>query len=295
MKEAIVVGVDGSPATVAAIEWAADDAARTGLPLHVVFAVDRSPHEIPKFPSPGLEDALSRGAARVLDEAEKAARARQPGITVVTEQIEGRPADVLRRAAAEAAELVVGTRGMGGFAGAVVGSVSSHVAGHVPGPVVVVRHLPGPPTGEIVVGVDDSPAARPALAYAFEQARSRHSALRAVRAWMEPVHAYAPGILYDLEEIATAQHAVVAGLLDPWRERYPEIKVIEDVRLGHPVAALVDASAGADLLVVGSHGRGTVASALMGSVSRAVLHHAECPVAVVRPGAPAEGAEDHVR
>ncbi|NAS25986.1 universal stress protein [Herbidospora sp. NEAU-GS84] len=295
MKEAIVVGVDGSPATVAAIEWAADDAARTGLPLRVVFAVDRSPHEIPKFPNPHLEDALSRGAVRVLQEAERAAKARQPGITVVTEQIEGRPADVLRRAATEAAELVVGTRGMGGFAGAVVGSVSSHVAGHVPGPVVVVRHLPGLPTGEIVVGVDDSPAAQPALAYAFEQARSRYSTLRAVRAWMEPVHAYAPGIIYDLEEIGTAQHAVVAGILDPWRERYPEIKVIEDVRLSHPVAALVDASAGADLLVVGSHGRSAVASALMGSVSRAVLHHAECPVAVVRPDAPVEGAENHVR
>ncbi|WP_062436679.1 universal stress protein [Herbidospora daliensis] len=295
MKEAIVVGVDGSPSTVAAIEWAADDAARTGLPLHVVFAVDRSPHEIPRFPNPILEDALSRGAVRVLEEAEKAATARQPAITVVTKQIEGRPADVLRHAAADAAELVVGTRGMGGFAGAVVGSVSSHVAGHVPGPVVVVRHLPGPRTGEIVVGVDDSPAAQPALAYAFEQARSRHCAVRAVRAWLEPVHAYAPGVVYDLEEISTAQHAVVAGVLDPWRERYPEIKVIEDVRLGHPVAALVDASAGADLLVVGSHGRGAFASALMGSVSRAVLHHAECAVAVVRPGTPVEEAGDHVR
>ncbi|WP_066370258.1 universal stress protein [Herbidospora mongoliensis] len=295
MKEAIVVGVDGSPSTVAAIEWAADDAARTGLTLHVVFAVDRSPHEIPKFPNPDLEDALSRGAARVLDEAAGTAEARQPGIAVVTERFEGRPVEVLRRAAAEAVELVVGTRGMGGFASAVVGSVSSHLAGHVPGPVVVVRHLPGPRTDEVVVGVDDSPAAEPALAYAFEQARSRRSTLRAVRAWREPVYAYTPGITYDLEEIRTAQHAVVAGVLNPWRERYPEIKVVEDVRLGHPVTALVDAAEGADLLVVGSHGRGAVASAVLGSVSRGVLHHAGCPVAVVRAAEPVKETQGHAR
>ncbi|MEO3860343.1 universal stress protein [Acrocarpospora sp. B8E8] len=285
MKDVIVVGVDGSPASLAAVEWATDDAVRTRAPLRIVFVLDRYPYEIVKFPDHNLGDQLTRSAARILDQAEQTANARRPGMAVTTEVIEGRPAEVLRELAAGAAELVVGTRGMGGFARALLGSVSTHVAGHAPGPVVVVHRLPETTRGEVVVGVDDSPACEPALAYAFEQARLRGSAVRALHAWQLPVHAFAPEISYDMDEIRTAQHAVVAGLLDRWREEYPDVKVIEDVHSAHPVEALVDASGGADLLVVGSHGRGALGSVVLGSVSRGVLHHAKCPVAVVRPRA----------
>ncbi|MEW9531758.1 universal stress protein [Microbispora sp. NPDC049125] len=282
MKDVIVVAVDGSPASLAAVEWAVDDAVRVRAPLRIVHVVDRFPYEITKFPDPGLGDHLARTAARILQKGRETALDRNPGVAVTTAILEGRPARALCQQAGEAAELVLGTRGMGGFAGAVVGSVSMHVAGHAPGPVVVVRHLPEPARGEIVVGLDDSPACRPALAYAFEQARRRASSMRALHAWQMPVHVYAPEIPYDMDEIRTAQHAVAAGLLGEWREEYPDVKVIEDVRCAHAVEALVDASSGADLLVVGSHGRGALGSAVIGSVSRGVLHHAHCPVAVVR-------------
>ncbi|MEO3863292.1 universal stress protein [Acrocarpospora sp. B8E8] len=285
MKDVIVVGVDGSPVSLAAVEWATDDAVRARVPLRIVFVLDRYPYEIAKFPNPDLDDQLARNAARILDKAEQTARARHQGIAVTTKVIEGRPAEALREQAAGAAELVVGTRGMGGFAGAVVGSVSMHVAGHAPGPVVVVRRLPEVSHGEVVVGLDDSPACQPALAYAFEQARLRGCAVRALHAWQVPVHAFAPEISYDMDEIRTAQYAVAAGQLDRWREEYPDVKVIEDIRCAHPVEALVEASSGADLLVVGSHGHGAIGSVLLGSVSRGVLRHAQCPVAVVRPRA----------
>ncbi|MGW6505759.1 universal stress protein, partial [Nonomuraea angiospora] len=157
-----------------------------------------------------------------------------------------------------------------------------HVAGHVPCPVVVVRGARRPVFQEVVVGVDDSPQCEPALAYAFEQAKLRGSTLRVVHAWQLPVHAFAPEIAYDMDEIRTAQHQLVRDRVKIFSDDHPEVKVVEDVQSAHPVEALTDASERADLLVVGSHGRGAVGSMLLGSVSRGVLHHAHCPVAVVR-------------
>ncbi|WP_214104562.1 universal stress protein [Acrocarpospora catenulata] len=282
MREVIVVGVDGSPAALQAVEWAAEDAVRARLPLRIVYAVDRSPYQIVKFPDSRLEDLLDQHARRVLTDAEEAAHLRYPGLAVTIETINGRPADVLRAEAAEATELVVGSRGLGGFAGTLVGSVSMHVAGQTPGAVVVVRSRPEHERGEVVVGVDDSPICEPALTYAFTQARQRGCTLRALHAWQLPVYAYAPEIAYELDEIAKTRQEAVNASLASCREKYPEVKVAEDIRHEHPVGALVAASAKADLVVVGSHGRSTLGAVVLGSVSRGVLHHAKCPVAVVR-------------
>ncbi|WP_344988285.1 universal stress protein [Nonomuraea helvata] len=136
--------------------------------------------------------------------------------------------------------------------------------------------------GEVVVGVDDSPECEPALAYAFQQAKLRGSALRVLHAWQLPVHAFAPEITYDMDEIRRAQHQVVRDRLAVFAADHPQVTIVEDVQSAHPVDALADASERADLLVVGSHGRGALGSMLLGSVSRGVLHHAHCPVAVVR-------------
>ncbi|MET8051161.1 MULTISPECIES: universal stress protein [unclassified Streptosporangium] len=282
MSNLIIVGADGSGNATAAIEWAADDAARMGLPLRIVTAVQRWPNDIPKFPAPEWEDAVTESSRKVLAAAEETARSRQPGIEVTTTLIEGPPSLVLREQGKDATEVVVGTRGLGGFAGAVIGSVSIHVAGHVHCPVVVVRPGRDGAHGEITVGLDDSDACEPALAYAFEQARLRGSTLRALYAWQVPVHIYAPEIVYDMDEFRAAHDKVMTDRLAGWRERYPEVKVIEDVRRAHAVEALSDASDTCDLLVVGSHGRGALGSLFLGSVSRGVLHHARCSVAVVR-------------
>ncbi|MBG0830106.1 universal stress protein [Planomonospora sp. ID67723] len=282
MSDPVVVGTDGSAAGSAAVEWAADDAARMRAPLRIVFALDRSPYDIPKFSTREWGDALTRNAEKVLTEAETLARERRPEIEVTTQAIEGAPAVVLRDQADGAAEIVVGSRGLGGFAGAVLGSVSVHVAGHARGPVVVVRAGLRTAHGEIVVGIDDSPQCDPALAYAFEQAVLRGATLRALYAWQAPVHAYAPEIVYDMDEIRRAQHQVAAAKLASWRQTYPQVKVVEDVRSAHPVEALNAASEKADLVVVGSHGRGALGSLALGSVSRGILHHARGAVAVVR-------------
>ncbi|MFF0775221.1 universal stress protein [Nonomuraea wenchangensis] len=278
----IVVGVDGSVAARAAVEWAAADALRVREPLRIVHAVDRTPYQIGRFPTPVLPDALLREGRRILDEAVALVRERQPHAEVETREVEGAPAVVLREEAEGASEIVVGGRGLGGFAGALLGSVSIHVAGHVRCPVVVVRAARQPACGEIVVGVDDSPECRPALAYAFRQAELRGAKLRAVHAWQLPVHAFAPEIAYDVDEIREAQHQLVAAALESFRAEHPAVEIIEETHSGHPVDVLTAAGAQADLVVVGSHGRGAMGSALLGSVSRGVLHHARCAVAVVR-------------
>ncbi|GAA1008429.1 hypothetical protein Aple_069930 [Acrocarpospora pleiomorpha] len=130
----------------------------------------------------------------------------------------------------------------------------------------------------VVVGVDETAGCEPALEYAFEQARLGQLMLHAVHAWQEPEQACAP---YELEALGALKREFTAGRIDIWRPKYPEITVVADVRLGHPVDVLVEASVGADLLVVGAHGK-TAHTATLGSVSGGVLYRASCPVVVVR-------------
>ncbi|MEV7011394.1 universal stress protein [Streptosporangium sp. NPDC051022] len=278
----VVVAVDGSSEAARAVEWAADDAFRRRVPLRIVHVVERGPYDIARFSTPEWPGILVVNGRKVLAEAEQVARRRRPSVEVDTEVVQGDVVRALCEQAGGATEIVLGSRGLGGFTGALLGSVSVRVAGHSRGPVVIVRPGGEQTRREVAVGVDDDPRCEPALDFAFEQARLRGGVLRAVHAWQLPVHAFAPEIVYDMDEIRRAQFQVVRDKISAWQEKFPEVTVLEDVQSAHPVDALVDASAMADLVVVGSHGRGGVASALLGSVSRGVLHHARCPVAVVR-------------
>ncbi|MDP9868296.1 universal stress protein [Streptosporangium brasiliense] len=282
MTESIAVGTDGSAAATAALAWAVDDAVRRGLPLRIVHAVDRWPHDVAELPAPGRPDHLSRLGEQVLAEALTASAERGPEVCVTTELIEGPPVEVLREQAGAAVELVIGSRGLGGFAGSLLGSVPIRVAGHVPGAVVIVRPGGGQTRGEVVVGIDGSAECEPALGFAFEQAGLRGCPLRAVYAWQAPVHGVTPEGARDMDEIREGQRRMAADRLVEWREAFPTVDVVQEVTCAHPVPALVAASARADLLVMGSRGLGAVGSVLLGSVSRGVLHHAHCPVAVVR-------------
>ncbi|WP_433380717.1 universal stress protein [Streptosporangium sp. CA-115845] len=281
MTESIAVGTDGSAAATAALEWAVDDAVRRGMTLRIVHAVDRWPHDLVGFPAPDLSGRLACFGEQVLTEAAKAAMERRPDARVTTELIEGTPSDVLCGQAETAVELVVGDRGLGGFAGSPLGSVPVRMAGHVRGAVVVVRQGCAEAYGEVVVGVDGSAESEPALGFAFEQAALRGCGLRAIYAWQAPLQAFSAEAGGDSEEIRCAQRRVAEERLAGWRERFPAVEVVSEVTRARPVPALLAASTRADLLVVGSRGLGAVGSVLLGSVSREVLHHARCPVAVV--------------
>ncbi|MFI6595978.1 universal stress protein [Nonomuraea sp. NPDC050536] len=281
MSGSIVVGADGSQAARSAVEWAVDDAYRMHAPVRIVHALDRWPYRIVSFHSTGEPDPLTRSAERILAEAAHLARERRPGVEVTTEIVDGHPAAVLCEQAKDAVEIVIGNRGLGGFAGALLGPVSHHVAGQAHCPVVVVREGPREPYDEVVVGVDESKECEPALAYAFAQADLRGVMLRAVHAWHLPQLAYAD-FVFDVDEVRTTHHRILAGRLVAFEPRYPDVTVVEYAPRAHPVEILVEASDTADLVVVGSHGRGALAAALLGSVSRGVLHHARCAVAVVR-------------
>ena len=188
--------------------------------------------------------------------------------------------------------LVVGSRGLGGFTGLLLGSTGIQLATHSVCPVVVVRPpddaaTAGAEAGRVVVGVDGSPASEAAVAFAFEQAAWRGVGLTAVMAW-DMAYLDVPGRVGSIPEgvLTAGQEAAQASLgesLAGWREPYPDIDVRARTDMGNAARVLLDASPGACLLVMGSRGRGGFGSLLLGSVSHAVLHHAHCPVAVVRP------------
>ncbi|MER7134123.1 universal stress protein [Streptosporangium saharense] len=279
MTAHVVVGTDGSPSAETAVGWAAEDAARRGGALRIVHVREDWRRGTPQE----LEETLEGEATGVLEAAADLARGRAPGVTVTTSLETGKPVEVLRREAEGAEQLVIGSRGRGGFAGLLLGSVSLSLAGHVDTPVVVVRGEEHEERGEILVGFDGSPESEAALEYAFEEAARRGARLRALHGWQLPVMAVG-SVAYTplIEDISGTEERLATEILAPWRERYPGVEVRQAVLFEHPVLALNEASATADLVVVGSRGLGGFGSAVLGSVSHGVLHHAACPVAVVR-------------
>ncbi|MGX7826250.1 universal stress protein [Actinokineospora sp. 24-640] len=202
-----------------------------------------------------------------------------PAIEVTSELPEGTPVPLLLRASRSAALVVLGSRGLGGFSGLLVGSSAVQVAAHACVPVVVV-HGGGPgertARGDVVVGVDGSAHSADAIAFAFGEARRLGTGLLAVS--VAPVGLPAGELPADDARTARALAEAMAG----WAEKYPEVPVRRDVVVGHPARTLTDLAAGAAMLVVGSRGAGGFRGLLLGSVSQAVLHHATCPVAIVR-------------
>ncbi|MBA9002975.1 universal stress protein [Thermomonospora cellulosilytica] len=278
---AIIVATDGSPPADRAVRWAADEAALRGLPLQIVHVIDEAPYDVLGSADARVPDRATGVAESILAEAQKLAFERHPDLAVTTEIARGSVPIALRERAAAAASLVLGHRGRGGFASLLLGSIGLRVAGHAPGPVVVVRGEPASARGEIVVGVALDAADEVALAHAFEAAVLRGSRLRAVHAFQLAETLVAAGHYDELAQVEEAHRTRLDDLLIPHRERRPDVAVVADVVREHPVQALVTASEQADLLVVGTHGHGVLRDALLGSVTHGVLHHAHCPVAVV--------------
>ncbi|GAA0965869.1 universal stress protein [Actinocorallia libanotica] len=274
----VIVGTDGSPASHAAVSWAADEALRTGRPLRIVHVQEPWTLGLPDIPPPMADEARTVESREILDEAAGLAARGRPELRVETENIQGETVRVLRLLAERGGELVLGSRGRGRFAELLLGSTTLRVAGHAARPVVVVRGEPATRRGEIVVGVafDHDPTGP--LTYAFEAARRRGSRLKAVHAW-DVTDTFARQAEEDPSFIDPLDR--LTELLESWRARYPDVKASEEIVNAHPAAVLTESSADADLLVVGTHGRGSLGSLLLGSVGHAVLHHARCPVVIV--------------
>ncbi|MFF4618794.1 universal stress protein [Nonomuraea jabiensis] len=284
MNRAVVVGIDGSRTAWSALAWAADDAGRRELPLRIVHVREPWLSEHPLSASSGKE-TLTERCDRLLAGAADRAHELAPGVRISTALVTGAVIERLRSESETADTVVVGSRGLGGFAGLVLGSVGFGLAGYADSPLVVVRRLPRDGSGEIVVGYDASPCADMALEYALAQAVARRARLRVLHGRRYPVAAPHPagyGPLPVDEGAEIGRHLVL------WREKYPDIELIESIVDEHPVPALAAASRTADLVVVGSRGLGGFTSAMLGSVSHGVLQRAHCPVSVV--SAPRRGS-----
>jgi nucleotide-binding universal stress UspA family protein len=283
---AVVVGVDGSPAALGAVRMAAVEADRRNRPLRVVHAFIWPLLHISGAPPDGGPpgSGLRQQAHRFVDEAVAQARATVPDLAVTGEIIDGGSAAVLLGESVTAALVVVGDRGLGGFTSLLVGSVAIQVAGYADCPVLVVRGSDRT-TGPVVVGVDGSELSRRAVQVAAEQAAWRGTGLRAVHAYRHPAST-GPGdmqpLVHDEDALRGEEERVLAESLAWLAERYPQVPVTSQVVHARPGPALTDASRQAQLLVVGARGRGELSGLLLGSVSQSVLHHADCPVVVVR-------------
>jgi nucleotide-binding universal stress UspA family protein len=279
----IVVGVSASAAGAAAMEWALRQAALRQVPLVAVRAWDIPSYgpyysvgsalrsTSPDFELTELEiarDALAQAVQRVPDTA---------GVEATAVATRGRPPEVLVSAAKQAELLVVGTRGVGALSRVVhLGSVSSSVLHHATGPVAVIPETAQRPVAErapVVVGVDGSPASLRALSWAVSQARLTGAALAplCVRG--------GGGGAADEDELASLRAAAEAA----GSAAASPVPVEPQLRRGNVSHELLAAAADADLLVIGSRGRGGFASLLLGSTSSQVAGHATRPVVVVRP------------
>ncbi|MGW2055227.1 universal stress protein [Streptomyces sp. NPDC001840] len=283
----VVVGVDGSESSGQAVDWAADEAERSGLPLRLVHAslwehyegVRREPGTDRPFEQVLAEDLLAA--------AEERAHRLAPDVKVSTAVQPEDPVTALLREALDAAFLVLGSRGHGPVAGLLLGSVSQAVAARAPCPVVVARgEEPNRRSAlrRVAVGAGDGPGSAAAVRFAFREARWRGCELLAVRAWHRPAHETLPHPLTAADR-ARAHHREagecadrVMGLVSG---EYPDVAARRKLVQGSVHQALLDESASADLLVVGAERRHPVVGLPLGRVHHALLHHAACPVAIV--------------
>ncbi|MFC5992881.1 universal stress protein [Pseudonocardia hispaniensis] len=283
----VVVGVDGSEPALDAVRWAAREAAARRVPLRLVgaFVWTGTPHIGDLGLGESYLEGLWQAARAELEDAAEAARSVAPDVTIEQEVRAGYPVPVLADESERARMVAVGSRGLGGFTGLLVGSVAVGLATHASSPVVVVRGaVPEASSAPVVVGVDGSPVSEAAVAFAFEAASWRRVPLVAVHTWSDMLLDPTLGPLLDWDAIEADERQVLAERLAGWSEKYPDVEVRRVVERDRPAKALVDRSGDAQLVVVGSRGRGGFAGALLGSVSQSLLRHARCPVAIVRPG-----------
>ncbi|MFB0614823.1 universal stress protein [Streptomyces sp. AGS-58] len=304
MSRTVTVGLDDSPESRAAAEWAAREALLRGLPLKVVHVQEPTPTYVARTPLLDL-DSYQHWAQQLTHESADGIRLRHAGIEVTTDQLTGTVADVLCEAAGFAELLVLGSRGLGGLGGLggfMVGSVSLGVVARAERPVVLVRaheqaadeHRMDPagvpsaaaPFRPVVLGLDIDHPDDTLLEFAFDAAARRKAALRAVHAWPQPPTSFYrfPGDAELDDTLERGQASLLSKVLRPWRQKFPDVEVIEASRCGSAAQVLVNDSRDASLVVVGRHIRTGSFGAHIGHVAHSALHHITAPVAVVAHG-----------
>lgn len=288
----IVAGIDGSRSAVDAARWAAEEASAHGDTLRLVHAYVVPEHGYPAFAAtfPQLREGMRHQGTKWLDEAREEVGKVASDLSVETELVEGEPVPVLVGESRRARMTVLGSRGLGGFTGMLVGSVAVGLTAHGHSPVIVVRgqRRSVSPDAPVVVGVDGSESSTAALRFAFAEAADRRASLTVVRTWRgifldESVPRYP--LKVDPHEIEEAERAALTEQVAPLRDAYPDVAVELVVVRGRPVRTLLEYGERARLLVVGSRGRSGFKGMLLGSTSRALVVHAPCAVAVVRSAA----------
>jgi nucleotide-binding universal stress UspA family protein len=300
----IVVGVDGSDGADAALRWAAAQADRRSAALRLLFGFNATTPWLGGYAGAAqpVYDKVKADAEVLLRDRADRTTAEFPNVPITITVVEQDPRLALREASEHAELLVVGTHGRGRLAEVMLGSVALQVASHAHSPVAVVAQSIADPVhlrGPVVVGVDGSPGSEAALGFAFDAAARSGADLLAVHAWSDPVVVTSPTAqfggqtmveaqLTDQFAVQDAERAVLADRLTGWTDRYPDVRVRQDVVLDRPSAALLrygrpGAPGGpASLIVVGSRGRGGFAGLLLGSTGQALITQAQVPVVVVR-------------
>ncbi|MGY1901114.1 universal stress protein [Nocardia gipuzkoensis] len=276
----IVVGVDGSSVALAALRWATADAARHQVPLHLVYAIGvlgnfGSGIELGQFDFDtywqGVRDALE--TARTVAVSESAPIAQ---LDISTELVDAPPIPVLRDRSKTARLLVIGTHGLGAINRRLLGSVSTALARHAACPVAVIPETSAPSDGPVAVGVDGSPSSVHAVEIAFDESAFRGVELIAVHTWSDFLRFSSRA---DMQEEG---EELLSRSLAGYGEKYPAVRVRRIVVEDRPAERLLQVGEKAQLIVVGSHGRGGFAGMTLGSVGQAVLHAAEVPVIIAR-------------
>ncbi|CAM5575691.1 universal stress protein [Streptomyces aurantiogriseus] len=300
MSRTVTVGLDGSPESLAAADWAAREALLLDAALRIVHAGEAPPHSYRPFAGEAVPPPGADRSTHMLREAEASLAYRHPGLPVIADRVAGQAAAGLVAAAEDAQLLVLGSRGLGRTAGFLLGSVALAVVARAQRPVVLVRagagsadeHMPGvfgtasrdTPYRDVVLGLDLADPHDAVIEFAFAAASRRAAGLRVVHGWNPPgLSAVFADIPDAQRENELAQHArqKLADTLSVWRDKYPGVEVTEEAVIGQAGPHLADAARNASLVVVGRKNRTASLGPHIGPVAHAVLHHASAPVVVV--------------
>jgi len=297
MTRTVVVGLDGSPESLAAADWAAREALLRTLPLRLVHVEEADSHPHPlSVPDAGSRQRRQRAPDEVADEVAAGLARRHPALDVAVEHLAGRPAEVLQGTADGTDLLVLGSRGRGALAALLAGSVRLSTVARAACPVVLVRagpagtegtHAPSAeeaPHRDTVLGLDLGKPYDELIAFAFDTAARHGTGLHVVHGWEPPaVYGIHPAALgpRPVDDLTAERAGTLAGVLRPWREEHPEVEVRAEAVVGRPAHRLLEAAAGAFLVAVGRHRRRSPLGHHTGPVVHALVHHCTAPVAVV--------------